>query len=881
MKSFSSAFSHLVRRYKSYRKGPKKQQTNRTTTRKEKSPGRFSTMFTFIPITHPTSDTKHPLLLVQSAHGEKYFFGKIGEGSQRSLTENKIRISKLKDIFLTGELNWSDIGGLPGMILTIADQGKSNLVLHYGNDILNYIVSTWRYFVFRFGIDLNDHIMKDKEVYKDKVIAVKSFNVLKNGGEDRLGVFDSFQKGVLRSIVAKMFPKHAPTDRYDPSSDPHLNVELPDLDAKVEVSTNYEISFSPVRGKFKVEEAIKLGVPKGPLFAKLTKGQTIALDNGTVVTPEQVLENERHFAKVLILDIPDDLYLNAFVEKFKDYDCAELGMVYYFLGDEVTINDNLFAFIDIFEKNNYGKVNHMISHNKISPNTISFFGSALTALKLKALQVNNYNLPKTDRVFSKDFYDRFDKPLSRGTSMCKSQEEPLNTIIEKDNIHIFSQNKTVTFEPFRMNEEPMKCNINGEVADFSWQEIFEEHVKPLEFPLADVDTVINNQLHVDNFNNSAEKKKHVEIITLGTGSALPSKYRNVVSTLVKVPFTDADGNTINRNIMLDAGENTLGTIHRMFSQLAVKSIFQDLKMIYLSHLHADHHLGIISVLNEWYKYNKDDETSYIYVVTPWQYHKFVNEWLVLENKEILKRIKYISCEHFINDSFVRMQTQSVPLAEFNEILKENSNQESNRKLELDRDSSYRDVDLIRQMYEDLSIEYFQTCRAIHCDWAYSNSITFRMDENNEHNTFKVSYSGDTRPNIEKFSLEIGYNSDLLIHEATLENQLLEDAVKKKHCTINEAIGVSNKMNARKLILTHFSQRYPKLPQLDNNIDVMAREFCFAFDSMIVDYEKIGEQQRIFPLLNKAFVEEKEEEEDVDDVESVQDLEVKLKKHKKN
>lgn len=51
--------------------------------------------------------------------------------------------------------------------------------------------------------------------------------------------------------------------------------------------------------------------------------------------------------------------------------------------------------------------------------------------------------------------------------------------------------------------------------------------------------------------------------------------------------------------------------------------------------------------------------------------------------------------------------------------------------------------------------------------------------------------------------------------------------------------------------------------------------------MIVDYEKIGEQQRIFPLLNKAFVEEKEEEEDVDDVESVQDLEVKLKKHKKN
>ena len=457
----------------------------------------------------------------------------------------------------------------------------------------------------------------------------------------------------------------------------------------------------------------------------------------------------------------------------------------------------------------------------------------------------------------------------------------MNTVIEKDDIHIFAQNKKVIFEPFHRNEEPMKCEITGDVPAFSWQKIFEEHVKPLEFPLANVDTVINDQLHVNNFNNTAEKRRHVEIISLGTGSALPSKYRNVVSTLVKIPYAHADGNIINRNIMLDAGENTLGTIHRMFSQLAVKSIFQDLKMIYLSHLHADHHLGIISLLNEWYKYNKDDEMSYIYVVTPWQYNKFVHEWLALENKGILKKIKYISCEHFIDDSFVRMQTQSVPLAEFDEILKENSNHEVRRKLDLDRDSSYRDVDQIRKMYDDLSIEYFQTCRAIHCDWAYSNSITFRMDENNEQNTFKVSYSGDTRPNIEKFSLGVGYNSDLLIHEATLENQLIDDAIKKKHCTINEAIDVSNEMNARKLILTHFSQRYPKLPQLDNNIDVKAKEFCFAFDSMIVDYERIGEQQHIFPLLNKAFMEEKKQEEDFEDVESIHDPEIKLKKQKKN
>ena len=46
---------------------------------------------------------------------------------------------------------------------------------------------------------------------------------------------------------------------------------------------------------------------------------------------------------------------------------------------------------------------------------------------------------------------------------------------------------------------------------------------------------------------------------------------------------------------------------------------------------------------------------------------------------------------------------------------------------------------------------------------------------------------------------------------------------------------------------------------DSNITVKAKEYCFAFDGMIVDFEKLGEQQNVFPLLNQAFAEEKEEE----------------------
>jgi ribonuclease Z len=42
----------------------------------------------------------------------------------------------------------------------------------------------------------------------------------------------------------------------------------------------------PVRGKFDDKRANELGVPRGPMRRLLTRGQTITLDDGTVVTPE-------------------------------------------------------------------------------------------------------------------------------------------------------------------------------------------------------------------------------------------------------------------------------------------------------------------------------------------------------------------------------------------------------------------------------------------------------------------------------------------------------------------------------------------------------------------------------------------------------------------
>ncbi|QLL34879.1 hypothetical protein HG536_0H02540 [Torulaspora globosa] len=813
-------------------------------------------MYSLTPVTQPTADTKHPLLLLQSHHGDRYFFGMLAEGSQRSLTENRIRVSKLQNIFLAGRLDWSAIGGLPGMILTLADQGKDSLTLHYGSDILDYIVSTWRYFVFRFGLSLRTNVMKDQQVYKDSLLSVKSIVI--QGGDLGVnskegGLFTEEEKSVLQSIVSNMFPKHAPTSRYDPSSDLHLNVELPNGFEMPQTTTSYEISFKPVRGRFKPEEAIRLGVPKGPSFGKLASGQEVILPNGTIVKPEDVLEKERHFPKVLVLALPDDSFVQSFQERFRNYPCEDLGLVYYFLGEDVTINEQIIRFMELFGES----IQHVVSHPKVCPNSIAFKGAAMTVLKLKAMQMDCYNLPRTETVLSKEFYECFDKKLEEGTTLHQVQETPVTSKIPTSQVHVFTQNSEIQIESFTKGDEKMKIKLDQTpVKAWSWEYAFKKHVKPLNLCPASVEQAMQAKGDYNNF-NTAEKSQNVEIMTLGTGSALPSKYRNVISTLLKIPYAAAEGKMKNRMVLLDAGENTIGTMRRNFSSTALQTIFKDLSLVYLSHLHADHHLGIISILKEWYKHNKHKDESLLYIVTPWQYNKFVNEWLLLEEPDLLKRLKYISCEHLINDSYLRRETRPLSLDEYLDVFR--SKKQKRRKLEVNPNSSLRELPAIRSMLRDLNIASFQTCRAKHCNWAYSCSITFFVNSFSRR-VFKVSYSGDTRPNIEKFSKEIGYRSDLLIHEATLDNELVEDAIKKRHCTINEAIQVSNEMEADKLILTHFSQRYPKVPQIDNNVTVKANEYCFAFDGMIVDFEKLGEQKAIFSKLNKAFLEERKEEE---------------------
>lgn len=58
-------------------------------------------------------------------------------------------------------------------------------------------------------------------------------------------------------------------------------------------SVGYAVVENERKGRFDRERAEELGVPPGPLFSKLHEGETVELEDGTVVEPEQVVGEPR------------------------------------------------------------------------------------------------------------------------------------------------------------------------------------------------------------------------------------------------------------------------------------------------------------------------------------------------------------------------------------------------------------------------------------------------------------------------------------------------------------------------------------------------------------------------------------------------------------
>ncbi|RLF12209.1 MAG: ribonuclease Z [Thermoprotei archaeon] len=70
---------------------------------------------------------------------------------------------------------------------------------------------------------------------------------------------------------------------------------------------------------------------------------------------------------------------------------------------------------------------------------------------------------------------------------------------------------------------------------------------------------------------------------------------------------------------------------------------------------------------------------------------------------------------------------------------------------------------------------------------------------------KVVYSGDT--SFCEAMVKLSEDADLLIHEATFDDSLIQKALEEKHSTASQAAEVAKLAQVKRLVLTHISPRY--------------------------------------------------------------------------
>ncbi|MEM2118507.1 MAG: ribonuclease Z [Candidatus Bathyarchaeia archaeon] len=97
---------------------------------------------------------------------------------------------------------------------------------------------------------------------------------------------------------------------------------------------------------------------------------------------------------------------------------------------------------------------------------------------------------------------------------------------------------------------------------------------------------------------------------------------------------------------------------------------------------------------------------------------------------------------------------------------------------------------------------------------------------------KIVYTGDTRPF--KGFARFAAGADLLVHDATLDDDLADRAFEDGHSTVGQAAEAARKAKVKRLVLTHISARYEDAERLLERAKKVFGETLVAEDFMRVE-----------------------------------------------
>ncbi|NXK84274.1 RNZ2 protein, partial [Amazona guildingii] len=540
----------------------------------------------------------------------RYLFN-CGEGTQRAMQEHKLKISHLDSIFLS-RVAWANVGGLPGMILTLKAMGLQRCVFLGPPKLQNYLKAIRQFPGPLKRMDLAVQLHTEPE-YKDETMTVHQIPLA--------GKPQAAESILPQSPGASIQGGNSPRGDAGPGSpraaQPSLEegkekespkktgAEWKCLSRHPDLVMAFLCKIHPRKGKFLATKAQEMGLPVGtpaifPIITALKNGESITFE-GRELFPEELCAPGDPGPVFIVLECPHEGFVDAVCdnETFRRYQEGhpehQVALIIHMTPEAVLRDSRYQQWLQRFGPGT--------QHLVLNENSSAVHNPRSYKIQTQLNLIHPEIFPLLSTYRGKEEEAVCSVPIVRGECLLKYHFRPQQEW-QRDAVTVCDRDAFV-------NEA---LDLPG----------FQSRVKECKESLAAVPGNVG---------------AYPEIVFLGTGSAIPMKIRNVSSTLVNTSST--------HSLLLDCGEGTFGQLCRHYGE-QIDQVLCNIAAVFVSHMHTDHHSGLLHILMERRRaFAALGQTfSPLFLIAPEQIMPWLNEY---HNhcEEILRDIKMIPSQSLV------------------------------------------------------------------------------------------------------------------------------------------------------------------------------------------------------------------------------------------